>query len=106
MVAKLDGKTSGPKGFSGEAGKKLENCEQNKVIDFDPISSELTVVDRDQLSTDQQYMYEIHRAVVSGECSPDLARRNPGKMVHSRWLTTANRLLRLYVSEESPSENL
>ena len=106
LVAKLDGKTSGPKGFSGEVGKKLENCEQKEVIDFDPISSELTVVDRDQLSTDQQYMYEIHRAVVSGECSPELARRNPGKMAHSRWLTTANRLLRLYVSEESPSENL
>ena len=87
-MAKLDGKTSGPKGFSGEVGKKLENCEQKEAIHFDPISSELTVVDRDQLSTDQQYMYEIHRAVVTGEGSPELACRNCGKM------------------EESPSENL
>ena len=27
-------------------------------------------------------------------------------MAHSRWLTTANRILRLYISTDEPSENL
>ena len=41
-----------------------------------------------------------------GECGVDLAMRNPGCLNHSRWLTTANRILRLYVSDKKPSENL
>nr|CAI5860792.1 unnamed protein product [Callosobruchus analis] len=32
--------------------------------------------------------------------------RDLGKQSHSRWLTTANRLLRLYIGTESPSKNL
>ena len=32
--------------------------------------------------------------------------RNPGCLNHSRWLTTANRILRLYVSDKEPSDNL
>ena len=106
LVKKLDGKTSGPKGFSGEVGKELELCDEKAVVRFEPITAELPVVDRSVLSTDQKYMLDIHQAVVSGECSPELARRSPGKMAHSRWLTTANRLMRLYVSKSRPSHNL
>ncbi|GBM07467.1 hypothetical protein AVEN_206266-1 [Araneus ventricosus] len=36
----------------------------------------------------------------------DLAVRDPGPLSHSRWLTTANRTLRLYLSEESPTPEL
>lgn len=35
-----------------------------------------------------------------------MLRRQPGKMVHSRWLATANRILRLYVSTAEPDESL
>ena len=31
---------------------------------------------------------------------------SPGKLAHSRWLTTANRILRLYVATEEPSDTL
>ena len=64
---------------------------------------ELTIQD---LSTDQRYLYEISQSVSSGFCSEELARRNPGKMAHSRWLTTANRVLRLYISTSNPTPNL
>jgi len=40
------------------------------------------------------------------KCLSDLAARRPRPVVHSRWLTTANRLLRLYVATEIPSSNL
>ena len=36
----------------------------------------------------------------------NLAEANPGKISHSRWLTLANRVLRLYVSVIDPSPNL
>ena len=59
-----------------------------------------------ELSTDQQYLYNICKAVANGNCSMDLALQKSGPMCHSRWLTTANRLLRLYVSTDNPSDNL
>ena len=46
------------------------------------------------LSTDQKYLYAICQAVVSGYFPVDLIHKCPGKMAHSRWLTTANRILR------------
>lgn len=51
-------------------------------------------------------MAEIFKAVPSGECTESLADKNPGEMAHSRWLTTASRILRLYVSSEVLSQNL
>ena len=57
-------------------------------------------------STDQQYLYNIYKAVASGNCCSDFALQKPGPVCHSRWLTTANRLLRLYVATQNPTENL
>lgn len=41
-----------------------------------------------------------------GSCPEDLARRNPGNLSHARWLTLANRVLRLYVATQDPSIQL
>jgi len=35
-----------------------------------------------------------------------LSHREPGKVVMSRWVTLANRILRLYTASENPSETL
>ena len=107
IIQKLDGGTTGPKAFTGPIGRLLSNCEELPVVDFEPIvfqtCPDLTSVD---LSNDQRYLYDMCQAVSSGKCSADLALRKPGPVVHSRWLTTANRLLRLYVATERPSSNL
>jgi len=58
------------------------------------------------LSTDVLYLYRIAKAVSEGFCPEELANMKPGQIVHSRWLTKASRILRLYVSTSSPSENL
>lgn len=58
------------------------------------------------MSTDQKYLFEMCHAVASGVCGEDIANRQPGNMVHSRWLTTANRILRLYVGTNEPSYQL
>nr|CAI5817623.1 unnamed protein product [Callosobruchus analis] len=45
-------------------------------------------------------------AINSGSCADNLLKKNSGKMVHSRWLTTANRILRSFVFSLEPAENL
>ncbi|KAF8774155.1 hypothetical protein HNY73_016737 [Argiope bruennichi] len=55
---------------------------------------------KNDLSTDQKYLLDMCIAVSSGNCSLDLSLRNPGKLARSRWLTLANRFLRLYVTTE------
>src|SRR6218665_3293541 len=53
-----------------------------------------------------QYLWDISNAVVTGQCSVNLSRRDPDTLNHSRWLTTANRILRLYVGSCKPSVEL
>ncbi|KAK4883922.1 hypothetical protein RN001_000193 [Aquatica leii] len=100
------GKTTGPKGYCGEIGKNLENCEIHPVVKFRKIAVSLPEIDLNELSTDQQYLYDICNGISKGIISSSLSQREPGKMAHSRWLTTANRLLRLYISTKNPSYNL
>lgn len=104
----LDGTTTGPNSFKGPIGKALANCELLPIVIFHPIQCNLPEISKSkqELSTDQLYLLEICQSINNGSLDENLAKRNPGKIVQSRWLTTANRLLRLYVSTETPSENL
>ena len=45
-------------------------------------------------------------AISKGECSLALSKKTPGVQNPSRWLTMANKFLRLYVASEDPSMNL
>ena len=60
----------------------------------------------DELSSDQHYAYRICMAVIVGSVDEDLQFLEVGPIVHSQWLTLACRILRLYVSKETPSANL
>ena len=84
----------------------MNNCEKLPVAEFDAIVSPKIEINDTELSRDQKYLLDNYRAVSDGSCSSSLAARNPGKMVHSRWLTTANTFLRLYVSTNEPSSIL
>lgn len=109
LFSYLDGRTSGPSAFSGPIGKALETCENLSVKSFVPVTGNLIVQDEEatkSLSTDQKYLFEICHAVASGVCSEELANRQPGNMSHSRWLTTANRILRLYIGTSEPTQQL
>ena len=106
LINHLDGKTTGPKGFSGNIGKTLDSCENLPVVEFEKIETILPLVDLQTINTDAKYLYEMCQAVSTGIVTEDLALKAPGKMSHSRWLTTANRVLRLYVATKEPSQNL
>ena len=102
----LDGCTTGPNSFSGSIGKQLDKCLDSKVEAFEPIPTELSDLNIDLLSTDQKYLFQMCSAISSGTVSPNLANKDPGKLAHSRWLTFANRILRLYVGTAKPTKNL
>lgn len=106
LLEHIDGTTAGPHAFSGPIGKALMKCEELPVVNYQPIESNLPEIPIADLSTDQQYLLKICQAVISGNCSDSVAKLQPGKMVHSRWLTVGNRILRLYISSENPSDNL
>lgn len=103
----LDGPTNGPKGFSGPIGKSLVACEKLPVVKYTPINCVLpTGLNSDDLSTDQKYLFDLCTAVSVGVCPVGLSLRNPGVINHSRWLTRANRILRLYIATRCPSDEL
>ena len=106
LIEELDGETTGPVGFKGPIGKQLNDCEKLPVTEYKKIPSENINTDIRDLSTDQHYMLDIYKAVSSGECDDSVAMRSPGKIAHSRWLTTANRIMRLFVATSDPSDNL
>ena len=106
LVKKLDGDTTGPKSFTGSLGKQLVSCESLPIVDFSAVPSETLCVTTEILSTDQLYLLKIFNAVRTGSVDQSLSVRDPGNISHSRWLTTANRFLRLYVSTEDPSYEL
>lgn len=106
LLHALDGKTTGPHSLSGPIGSLLATCESRPVKKFLAIEADLPEINEEDLSTDQQYLYKICCAIKTGTCSESLSKKNPGKLSHARWLTTANRLLRLYISTSEPSESL
>lgn len=106
VIETIDGPAIGPTGFSGPIGKLLQNCESLPVKKFKAIPCELPEIERDKLSTDQLYLYDICKAVSCGVVSDELANKKPGKMHHARWLTTGSRILRLYVSTPKCLANL
>ena len=108
LFVKVDGTTAGPKAFSGGIGKLLPHCENMPITNFKAIETEEEIDQAiaEDLNSDQKYLLEIFNAVKAGEMESNLSHRSPGNLSHSRWLTTANRIPRLYVATENPSEQL
>lgn len=110
LFVHLDGVTIGPKLFGGTIGKMLTSCEKRPIKEFDRVFSDDLPVWTDsavkQLSIDQRYLYEMCHAIQNGFINSSLAMKSPGTLVHSRFLTTANRILRYYVSKSAPSQKL
>ena len=100
----LDGETAGPKSFSGLTGIQLSKCKKLPIVDFESVDCEVPDIDPNILSKDQQNLIHTSSAIKSDNFPVDLSIREPGPLSHLQWLTTANRVFRLYVSEETPSD--
>ena len=106
LISVKDGKSKGPNSFSGPIGKSLIGCEKLPITPFEIISGDEIIVDIPDLSTDQKYLAEMHRAVTTGFVNESLSQRDPGNINLSRWLTIANCILWLYVSTHEPTPQL
>lgn len=110
LFEKIDGPTLGPDTLKGCIGKQLKKDLSNlDIVKFSLVKGKIEEIPEcviKQLSSDQKYLYEICIAVQSGHITESLARRSQGNLHNARWLTRANRILRLYVSTPDPSNNL
>ena len=105
-----DGPTTGPTSYSGEIGSQLkEHLSSRDIVDFKRIPNPDFPILPDEvlqdLSWDQKLLYEFCSAVMSGNWPEDLLYEHGG-LNHSRWLTTAERILCLYVRTQEPSVEL
>ena len=106
LIADLDGKTNSDHTFSGPLGKALSSVVSLEINPkFKPITVEDPLIELKEdvigdLSTDQKYGYMMVNAIRTGVVSVDLANMDIGPVNHSRWLTTANRFIRLSVSKD------
>ncbi|KAF2893111.1 hypothetical protein ILUMI_13067 [Ignelater luminosus] len=86
-----NGKTKGPNEFGCVLGKKLQKCHELRVVEFCPIENNLLAMEiKNDLSTDQKYLFKMAKAIFDGTCCFDLVLKKPGKLAHSRWLTLWN----------------
>lgn len=104
----VDGVTKAPNHYSGPIGTVLNDCEKIAVIQFRRILLENMPenIGEWKLTNDQKYLIDISNAISTGVCTPRLAVRRPGKVHNARWMTTASRILRVYVSTKHPSDEL
>jgi len=105
LIMTLDGKTLSNNKWTGEIGKMLDTATElaidssfTKVSIGEPFIP-LTDSVINNLSADQAYGYRITQAIRTGELPADLALLEIGPVSHSRWLTTANRICRIWVSK-------
>ena len=104
-MEELDGKTDSKTGFSGPLGKLLkqvpdmQRTQNFKKIALGPDLIQLSDQVIGDLSTDQELSYKLVLAIRSGHLPRDIALRKPGAVVHSRWLTFAENMCFLWMSD-------
>ncbi|GBM26351.1 hypothetical protein AVEN_239351-1 [Araneus ventricosus] len=99
----FESNSSDPLSYTRDIGRNLKGYETLSHVAFNFIESELRGIDPHSRSCDQKYLLDICAAISSSVGSSDLAKRQPGTLNLARWLTTANRILKLYLSTSNPS---
>ncbi|GBM40801.1 hypothetical protein AVEN_137309-1 [Araneus ventricosus] len=104
LFINLDSEKTGPKSFSSPIGKELSKCAKLPVVNFKSVECVIPEIEGKILSKDEQHMLGISYAIKSGRSHEHLSVREPASLSHSRWLTMANRVLRLHLSIENPKD--
>ena len=105
LIDKVDGPTSGNQTFKGPIGKTLMKVGEwdwnNKFrsIRKAPSLPEFSDEVFNSLSSDQKYLYLSAASIRSGKIDSRLRHLQPGPVCHSRWLTTACRLMTMYMKK-------
>jgi hypothetical protein len=103
VIEKLDGKTSGPGQSAGPIGQAISGkLYQDPVVNFTPIPTKLTPIDKNVKKDLKGYM----TGIACGKIDSHYVNKIPGPAFHARWLTTVTQILILYSREPEPSPNL
>ena len=106
----IDGKTSDARSFKEEIGEKItEDLTKLAVVPFKKINGSFHLIPDNifsELSSDQKYLYSICLSIQSVDVKNKIFKNLPGNIHHAWWLTSANCILRLYVSTEKPTKEL
>lgn len=111
LIRNLDGKTKSGNKFSGDIGMQLdaEDLHMRDLVRFESIPTQCQRPDDkvlEDLSDDQRLLLEYALGVSLGTVDYKYAKRKPGPVNHSRWLTTATRIMYLYTRTVEPTETL
>ncbi len=111
LIKELDGPTISGNKLGGPIGKLLDGDElyRSDPVNFEPVECGFErpePADIEDLSDDQRILLEYMFGVSSGSVDDKFVMRKPGPLCHSRWLTTAIRILILYTRTVDPSETL
>ena len=108
--SELDGPTTGPLAWSGPTGKQIvEDVWLKPVVSFKTVEGKIPVLPKEtvnDLSRDACLVYKLGLAVQTGKVPAEVAAATIGPPLHARWLTTAARDLRLYMSTVRPTKAL
>ena len=93
-------------GFSGPISKQLSHLNSMKKSSFEAIPGTEELIELPEkivkeMSTDASLSYKLLCAIRSGKLSPELASMKCGNIVHSRWLTTGQSIMMLWMSEHT-----
>lgn len=106
LITNLDGPFNSKNSLTGPVGKRLteKSLESLEITAFEAIEFSCDVLDTDYVivNSDQQYLFDMCKAVSDASVPRKLANRVIGPLRKVRWVTTVSRILRLYVSEEFP----
>ena len=97
------GSANGPSNHKGIIGEEIQNCENIEIFEDFVImhGTPLPEFELNDLSMDKTYSDRIIKVIQMGVIDYKLFKLKPRKISHSRWLTTANRLCRLYVTKNN-----
>ena len=97
------GPANGPSNHNGIIGDEIQNCENIEIFEDFVImqGTPLPEFELNDLSMDLAYSYRIIKVIQTGVIDYELFKLKPRKISHSSWLTTANRLCRLYVTKNN-----
>ena len=104
--------TSGKNSFTGDIGKMIKEdvhlFEVNERFETISVGEDLPEIPEEivsQLSTDQKYLYKVVKMIRTGHLDHNVLKQVVGCLNHSRWLTCASRLCRLWLSKHSFRRN-
>lgn len=102
-----DGASKSSDNYTGPIGGRLANVVQEPIVSFETMPCPTLLNDLpEQTSTDQQYLAQAAKVIVTGKVPKGFEKKNIGKLSASRWCTLASRVLRLYMSIMHPSDKL